>query len=632
MHEGLAASCVGPSVSLDSHTRGTESNSGARTPVGHVAKRRASRPPSGHRPESAMRGRRAVNYRAVSVIPISNAQIRAERSGPERTARMSAPGERCSPGAPCRVPAVPFRSLRGPAPLGRRRLGGGRSSRPAGASWRLAVLSSWPRPWWLAGGFARCHVASPPGVGRPHSRLPAAHRSCRGCRSAAGWSSDLDRSAGLGASRPRAPGGPGGPDAVPLPGRERCAAHRACARAGLRRSRHCALVLGLGRWRPGFPAATSPTIWSSRRACSKDGDLRIENNHPARDYARYAAASWRRTSCGGARRGRSTRFTRPACPCSWRRCLRCSDTGGSERPSCCWMRHRRALLAGRLARPATRAAPGSPGRPSSAGVTLLAQRRDDFSGRPGGAWRWPRRRPRGSHRTWDRETPALGRWRCRRSWPCCPSLHTRLVALSPGLGRAVTAALLAVERLAPRRDRRRRVQCSWRCRRRGLWCGSGYFEVLYGTPNPAAPYGRTPGRGWRMYPGAWLACSSTRSSACSHIRRSCCWAWRHGFGWRNDAQRWMWPLPAVGHYLGAVSTYWMWWAGVAGDAGAACASAILPRSRRRWRGRVAAGARRRARRDASCLLAVSLAITAIGASGSTVAPWPGITTMRTRPG
>ena len=52
-------------------------------------------------------------------------------------------------------------------------------------------------------------------------------------------------------------------------------------------------------------------------------------------------------------------------------------------------------------------------------------------------------------------------------------------------------------------------------------CWIGYFVKIYGTADPAAPYGGEPGSFAFVYPTGLPVCSSISGSVCSPTRRSC---------------------------------------------------------------------------------------------------------------
>ncbi|HEY7474569.1 MAG TPA: hypothetical protein VH679_06130, partial [Vicinamibacterales bacterium] len=103
------------------------------------------------------------------------------------------------------------------------------------------------------------------------------------------------------------------------------------------------------------------------------------------------------------------------------------------------------------------------------------------------------------------------------------------------------------------------------------------FQLIYGTPNPAAPYGDRPEASWAFVPGGLagllfdqqfglLAYSPILAAA------AVAGAHRRSPGFLTIAGA---PLAICGVYLAAVATYWMWWAGVPATP-ARFAAAALP--------------------------------------------------------
>jgi hypothetical protein len=160
-----------------------------------------------------------------------------------------------------------------------------------------------------------------------------------------------------------------------------------------------------------------------------------------------------------------------------------------------------------------------------------------------------------------------------------PWLHTRFAVLAGGFGALVLWALVT-DRSRPARARIRRAL---RFAALPVVSAAGwfaFFRIIYGTFNPAAPYGDTSGPGGThlMYvPGGLagllfdeqfglLAYAPVLAAAVAGL-----WA-----GGTTRLRSAMWAAVAVAAaYLAAAATYWMWFAGVPATP-ARFATAVLP--------------------------------------------------------
>ena len=194
-----------------------------------------------------------------------------------------------------------------------------------------------------------------------------------------------------------------------------------------------------------------------------------------------------------------------------------------------------------------------------------------------------------------------------------PWLHSRFSVIAAGLGTLVVWRLLAEPgRLMPERLRRVSMFAILPVVSAVAWFS--YFAAIYGTPNPAAPYGDTSGPdGTHLSyaPGGLvgllldeqfgvLAYAPVLAAAILGFMRA-----------RRDATDRIAALAAGAGalYLVAAATYWMWWAGVPATP-ARLVAAVLPLLvvplARAW-----ADATTSARAGLAMLLAVSLAISAL---------------------
>ncbi len=191
-----------------------------------------------------------------------------------------------------------------------------------------------------------------------------------------------------------------------------------------------------------------------------------------------------------------------------------------------------------------------------------------------------------------------------------PWLHTRFVVLSAGLGLAVAWRVLAdPSRSAGLKRRRAAIFLLLPCASAVAWFG--FFQWIYGTPNPAAPYGNSGASRATYVPGGLagllfdeqfglLAYAPVLAFAIVGLFRTTRAAVRVVAG----------ATTAVAVlYLAAVSTYWLWWAGSPANP-ARFAVAVLPALAvplaTAW-----SGAAAERRRMMSAILAISLAISAV---------------------
>jgi hypothetical protein len=155
-----------------------------------------------------------------------------------------------------------------------------------------------------------------------------------------------------------------------------------------------------------------------------------------------------------------------------------------------------------------------------------------------------------------------------------PFLHTRLATVSAGVGAAVVWAM-AVEAGQSSDERRRRIGAFLVVPVLALLGWLGYFEILYGTPNPAIAYGTHPETRAAYVPGGvlglffdqdfgLLAFAPVLGAAVFGLIRR-----------KQSGATGRLMLPGAVLYLGAVGTYWMWWAGMPATP-ARFAAAVLP--------------------------------------------------------
>jgi hypothetical protein len=159
---------------------------------------------------------------------------------------------------------------------------------------------------------------------------------------------------------------------------------------------------------------------------------------------------------------------------------------------------------------------------------------------------------------------------------CLPWLHTRFVVLAAGFGLAIVWSI--VRNPASSRDERlRRVAWFLALPLLSAMAWLAYFQIIYGTPNPSAPYGPRPEASLAFVPGGLagllfdqqfglLAYAPVLAGAGMGLVAA-----RHAPHRSAVAA----SVAIAGVYLVVVATYWMWWAGVPGTP-ARLTTAILP--------------------------------------------------------
>ncbi|MFI5177260.1 MAG: hypothetical protein ACHQO8_01775 [Vicinamibacterales bacterium] len=160
-----------------------------------------------------------------------------------------------------------------------------------------------------------------------------------------------------------------------------------------------------------------------------------------------------------------------------------------------------------------------------------------------------------------------------------PWLHSRFSVLAAGLG-ALVAWRLLVEpgRLMPERLRRLSVFAIVPVMSAAAWFA--YFVVIYGTPNPAAPYGNTSGPDGTHVsyaPGGLVGLLLDEQFGLvmyAPVLAAAVVGFVRGRGRPADRLVAL-AAGAAGLYLAVAATYWMWWAGVPATP-ARLVTAVLP--------------------------------------------------------
>lgn len=311
----------------------------------------------------------------------------------------------------------------------------------------------------------------------------------------------------------------------------------------------------------------------------KDGDLRIENNHRARDYAAYYDKQLAPDVIQRGRDGQIYSIHAPGLsvlvlPAFWLFGYRGAQatvlllaalaagliwkigwraTGSATAAWFAW-----AALTGSITFVIQSATvfPDVPAALIVAGATyvLLAMNARDGSWTPGG--------------------PALAA--VGTLLACLPWLHTRFAVLSAGFGGLIVWSILR-DHAAPAFARSRRLAWFLSAPVVGATCWFAFFQLLYGTPNPAAPYGARPEVSLAFIPGGLaglffdqqfglIAYAPVLAAALAGIVLA-----------RPGPTRWtsLATTAVALLYLAVVATYWMWYAGVPATP-ARFATAVLP--------------------------------------------------------
>lgn len=154
-----------------------------------------------------------------------------------------------------------------------------------------------------------------------------------------------------------------------------------------------------------------------------------------------------------------------------------------------------------------------------------------------------------------------------------PFLHTRFAVIAAALG---TLFLIELVR-QPRGERGRTLLAFAPLPVLGAIAWFAYFYVLYGTPDPTAPYGPNRESSLTYVPGGMLGLLFDQQFgllAASPVLVMAAVGWWRAR--RNGPSSPALPLlPVVLAYLAAVATYWMWWAGVPAPP-ARFATAVVP--------------------------------------------------------
>ncbi|MEO8483160.1 MAG: hypothetical protein ABI634_13190 [Acidobacteriota bacterium] len=325
---------------------------------------------------------------------------------------------------------------------------------------------------------------------------------------------------------------------------------------------------------PRLPGGDEPHYLIITQSLLEDGDLQIENNHQARDYASYFSGT---LNPDFLRRGRdeiiysihapglplivAPLFAVFGYPGAQATLMLCGMVTGALIWACAWIATRSASAAW-FAWAAI-----------ASSLTFLVQGVSIFPDGPAGTivaastlvlLRLERR--------WVVSRRTLVALSATLAW--LPFLHTRLATVSAGIGAAVLW-YLATEAQRSAADRRGRILAFFVVPAVGFVAWLGYFQILYGTPNPAVAYGSHPETRLAYVPGGVLGLLFDQDFGLFAFAPVLAAA---VVGWLRRDQAVATGRSVLGATvlcLAAVGTYWMWWGGLPATP-ARFAAAILP--------------------------------------------------------
>ncbi|HEX7780043.1 MAG TPA: hypothetical protein VF424_12415, partial [Vicinamibacterales bacterium] len=254
---------------------------------------------------------------------------------------------------------------------------------------------------------------------------------------------------------------------------------------------------------PRLPAGDEPHYLVITQSLIKDADLRIENNHRARDYAAYLDAPLAPDFLRRGRDGQIYSIHAPGLPVLVLPAFWLFGYRGAQAAVLILA----ALAGGIIWKAGWRATRSIPAAwfawaAIAASVTFMLQSVTIFPDGPAMlavaasvlvllAFAEP-----------DRESPAG----CLRLagisvlLAALPWLHTRFAILSAGFGLLIAWAIVR-ESPVPVPQRKQRLAWFLGAPTASAIAWFAYFQIIYGTPNPAAPYGQRPETSWAFVPG-----------------------------------------------------------------------------------------------------------------------------------
>ncbi len=328
---------------------------------------------------------------------------------------------------------------------------------------------------------------------------------------------------------------------------------------------------------PRIPGGDEPNYLVITQSLLKDGDLRIENNFASRDYAEYFTGTLKPDVIQRGRNGEIYSIHAPGvsvvvAPAFWLRGLR-----GAQGTLLVL-----AALAGALMWRAAWRVTGNAGAAwfawaSVAGsATFLLQSGTVYPDGPGALavaaavwWLAEKSNPEGRANRWALVAVSAG-------LAALPWLHTRFAVLAAGLGLVILWRLLS-DAGRPLADRRREAAAFLVIPVLGAAAWFAYFKIIYGTFNPAAPYGPNPETSISYAPGGLLALLFDQQYGLVAYAPVLAFAGLELLRRRRKAT----GFPTIATcaiafaYLIASTTYWMWWVGNPATP-ARLATAMLP--------------------------------------------------------
>ena len=146
---------------------------------------------------------------------------------------------------------------------------------------------------------------------------------------------------------------------------------------------------------------------------------------------------------------------------------------------------------------------------------------------------------------------------------CLPWLHTRLAVLAAGFGLAIVWSIIR-EGASSRDERIRRLVWFLALPIVSAIAWFGFFQVIYGTPNPSAPYGSSQEASLSFVPGGLAGLLFDQQFGLMAYAPVLAAAGLGVLAARQSTVRYVVAstLAIAVAYLLVVATYWMWWAGV----------------------------------------------------------------------
>ena len=321
---------------------------------------------------------------------------------------------------------------------------------------------------------------------------------------------------------------------------------------------------------PRVPGGDEPHYLVITQSLLKDGDLRIENNHRRRDYASFFPGDLRPVIFRRGKNGQIYSIHAPGVSVLVLPAFSLFGYRGAQGAvllltalagALVWRIGWRATADAGAAWFAWAAVIGSP--------TFLLQ---SFSVYPDGSGAlavaaavWLLlllREPAARVRDWQLASVGAG-------LAALPWLHTRFAVIAAGFGIAILWRLLANPE-ATTAERRQRAIVFLAIPIASALAWFAFFQIVYGTPNPAAPYGGDTHSSLAYVPVGLagllfdqqfglIACAPVLAFAVVQYLRP-----------RRDASERVAAVAGIVAlaYLAAVACYWMWWAGQSRAAGA----------------------------------------------------------------